>query len=166
MYSIGAGLRGCEDTGSPPDRHASTHAFAGSAAGARGRFCGKGTAIWACTGCSVGAQNADGLCYYDIVRRWNGQRRWPCRPVRNRWDLTLPIARGAAGDSGQRCGYAEWLRALACCMANGTPDAKDCRPTASLAMCGRTPCRPDRRSCGSTAPEQSRLAATLGSPGI
>ena len=59
-------LYGRRRSGPPPDRHA-PRGLCGSAAGARGRFAAKYGHLglhWM----QVGAQNADGLCYYDIVR--------------------------------------------------------------------------------------------------
>ena len=65
MNSIGLT---CVD-GEDQDRHLidMPHAAFARAAGAAWQISRQSTAIWACTLCRW-AQNADGLCYYDIVR--------------------------------------------------------------------------------------------------
>lgn len=69
----------------------------------------------------VGAQNPDGLFYYDIVRggmdKGTGLRDLCAR-------LGLDIAHTvSAGDSANDCGMLA-AAGLGCCMANGSPDAK------------------------------------------
>ena len=89
----------------------------------------------------VGAQNADGLCYYDIVRGGMDQRRGPCRPVRKNGPDT-GRCRGSRRFC-QRCGYAEgsgpWL-------LHGKRHAgrKGCRRPHHWRCAGGRPCRPDR----------------------
>ena len=69
----------------------------------------------------VGAQNADGLCYYDIVR--GGMNKGVgLADLCEKMGLTLADA-VAAGDSANDVGMLK-AAGLSCCMANGTPDAK------------------------------------------
>ena len=69
----------------------------------------------------VGAQNADGLCYYDIVRG-GMDKGVGLADLCEKMGLTLADA-VAAGDSANDVAM---LKAAGpgCCMANGTPDAK------------------------------------------
>ena len=69
----------------------------------------------------VGAQNADGLCYYDIVRG-GMDKRVGLADLCEKMGLTLADA-VAAGDSANDVGMLK-AAGLGCCMANGTPDAK------------------------------------------
>lgn len=69
----------------------------------------------------VGAQNADGRCFYDVVRG-GIDKGTGLADLCEKMGLTLADA-VAAGDSANDLGM---LRAagLSCCMANGTPEAK------------------------------------------
>lgn len=69
----------------------------------------------------VGAQNADGYCFYDIVRQ-GVDKGTGLADLCEKMGLTLADA-VAAGDSANDLGM---LRAagLSCCMDNGTPEAK------------------------------------------
>ena len=69
----------------------------------------------------VGARNAEGLCFYDVVRE-GMDKGVGLADLCEKMGLTLADA-VAAGDSANDCGM---LRAagLGCCMANGSPDAK------------------------------------------
>ena len=69
----------------------------------------------------VGAQNADGLCYYDIVRG-GMDKGVGLADLCEKMGLTLADA-VAAGDSANDVGMLK-AAGLGCCMANGTPDAK------------------------------------------
>ena len=69
----------------------------------------------------VGAQNADGLCYYDIVRG-GIDKGVGLADLCEKMGLTLADA-VAAGDSANDVGMLK-AAGLGCCMANGTPDAK------------------------------------------
>ena len=69
----------------------------------------------------VGAQNADGLCYYDIVRG-GMDKGVGLADLCEKMGLTLADA-VAAGDSANDVGMLK-AAGLSCCMANGTPDAK------------------------------------------
>lgn len=69
----------------------------------------------------VGAKNADGLCYYDIVR--DGMDKGTgLADLCAQLGLTLAET-VAAGDSANDCGMLA-AAGLGCCMSNGTPDAK------------------------------------------
>ena len=69
----------------------------------------------------VGAQNADGLCYYDIVRG-GMDKGVGLADLCEKMGLTLADA-VAAGDSANDVAMLK-AAGLGCCMANGTPDAK------------------------------------------
>ena len=69
----------------------------------------------------VGAQNADGLCYYDIVRG-GMDKGVGLADLCEKMGLTLADA-VAAGDSANDVGMLK-AAGLGCCMANGTLDAK------------------------------------------
>ena len=69
----------------------------------------------------VGAQNADGLCYYDIVRG-GMDKGVGLADLCEKMGLTLADA-VAAGDSANDVGMLK-AAGLSCCMANGTPDAR------------------------------------------
>ena len=71
----------------------------------------------------VGAQNADGLCYYDIVRG-GMDKGVGLADLCEKMGLTLADA-VAAGDSANDVAMLK-AAGLGCCMANGTPDAKAC----------------------------------------
>ena len=69
----------------------------------------------------VGAMNADGYCYYDIVR--DGiDKGAGLADLCAKMGLTLQDA-VAVGDSANDVGMLK-AAGLSCCMANGTPDAK------------------------------------------
>ena len=68
----------------------------------------------------VGAQNADGLCYYDIVRG-GMDKGVGLADLCEKMGLTLADA-VAAGDSANDVAMLK-AAGLGCCMANGTPDA-------------------------------------------
>ena len=69
----------------------------------------------------VGAQNADGLCYYDIVRGGMDKGVGLADLCEK---MGLPLADAvAAGDSANDVAMLK-AAGLGCCMANGTPDAK------------------------------------------
>ena len=88
----------------------------------------------------VGAQNADGLCYYDIVRG-GMDKGVGLADLCEKMGLTLADA-VAAGDSANDVAMLK-AAGLGCCMANGTPDAK----AAADRIIGdvrERPCRPDR----------------------
>ena len=69
----------------------------------------------------VGAQNADGYCYYDIVRG-GMDKGVGLSDLCEKMGLTLADA-VAAGDSANDVGMLK-AAGLSACMANGTPDAK------------------------------------------
>ena len=69
----------------------------------------------------VGAQNADGLCYSDIVRG-GMDKGVGLADLCEKMGLTLADA-VAAGDSANDVAMLK-AAGLGCCMANGTPDAK------------------------------------------
>ena len=69
----------------------------------------------------VGAKNADGLCYYDIVRG-GMDKGVGLADLCEKMGLTLADA-VAAGDSANDVAMLK-AAGLGCCMANGTPDAK------------------------------------------
>ena len=69
----------------------------------------------------VGAQNADGLCYYDIVRG-GMDKGVGLADLCEKMGLTLADA-VAAGDSANDVAMLK-AAGLGCCMSNGTPDAK------------------------------------------
>ena len=69
----------------------------------------------------VGARNADGLCYYDIVRG-GMDKGVGLADLCEKMGLTLADA-VAAGDSANDVAMLK-AAGLGCCMANGTPDAK------------------------------------------
>lgn len=69
----------------------------------------------------VGAQNADGYCYYDIVRE-GVDKGTGLADLCEKMGLTLADA-VAAGDSANDLGMLK-AAGLSCCMANGTPEAK------------------------------------------
>ena len=69
----------------------------------------------------TGAQNADGLCYYDIVRG-GMDKGVGLADLCEKMGLTLADA-VAAGDSANDVAMLK-AAGLGCCMANGTPDAK------------------------------------------
>lgn len=69
----------------------------------------------------VGAQNADGLCYYDIVRG-GMDKGVGLADLCEKMGLTLADA-VAAGDSANDVAMLK-AAGLGCCIANGTPDAK------------------------------------------
>ena len=69
----------------------------------------------------TGAKNADGLCYYDIVRG-GMDKGVGLADLCEKMGLTLADA-VAAGDSANDVGMLK-AAGLGCCMANGTPDAK------------------------------------------
>lgn len=69
----------------------------------------------------MGAQNADGLCYYDIVRG-GMDKGVGLADLCEKMGLTLADA-VAAGDSANDVAMLK-AAGLGCCMANGTPDAK------------------------------------------
>lgn len=69
----------------------------------------------------VGAKNADGLCYYDIVRG-GMDKGTGLADLCAQLGLTLAET-VAAGDSANDCGMLA-AAGLGCCMSNGTPDAK------------------------------------------
>ena len=69
----------------------------------------------------VGAQNADGLCYYDIVRG-GMDKGVGLADLCEKMGLTLADA-VAAGDPANDVAMLK-AAGLGCCMANGTPDAK------------------------------------------
>ena len=69
----------------------------------------------------TGAKNADGLCYYDIVRG-GIDKGMGLSDLCEKMGLTLADA-VAAGDSANDVGMLK-AAGLGCCMANGTPDAK------------------------------------------
>ena len=69
----------------------------------------------------VGAQNADGYCYYDIVRG-GIDKGTGLADLCEKMGLTLADA-VAAGDSANDVGMLK-AAGLGCCMANGTEDAK------------------------------------------
>ena len=69
----------------------------------------------------VGAQNADGLCYYDIVRG-GMDKGVGLADLCEKMGLTLADA-VTAGDSANDVAMLK-AAGLGCCMANGTPDAK------------------------------------------
>lgn len=69
----------------------------------------------------VGAPNADGYCYYDIVRG-GIDKGVGLADLCAQMGLTLADA-AAAGDSANDVGMLK-AAGLGCCLANGTPDAK------------------------------------------
>ena len=69
----------------------------------------------------VGAPNADGYCYYDIVRG-GIDKGVGLADLCAQMSLTLADA-AAAGDSANDVGMLK-AAGLGCCLANGTPDAK------------------------------------------
>lgn len=69
----------------------------------------------------VGAPNADGYCFYDIVRE-GVDKGTGLADLCERMGLTLADA-VAAGDSANDLGILE-VAGLSCCMANGTEEAK------------------------------------------
>lgn len=69
----------------------------------------------------VGAQNADGYCYYDIVRQ-GIDKGTGLADLCEKMGLTLADA-VAAGDSANDLGMLK-AAGLSCCMVNGTEDAK------------------------------------------
>ena len=82
----------------------------------------------------VGAQNADGLCYYDIVRG-GMDKGVGLADLCEKMGLTLADA-VAAGDSANDVAMLK-AAGLGCCMATARRTQR-LPPTASLAMCGRT----------------------------
>ena len=69
----------------------------------------------------VGSKNADGYCYYDIVRG-GIDKGVGLADLCEKMGLTLADA-VAAGDSANDIGMLK-AAGLSCCMANGTPEAK------------------------------------------
>ena len=69
----------------------------------------------------MGAQNADGYCYYDIVRG-GMDKGVGLADLCAQMGLTLADA-VAVGDSANDVGMLK-VAGLSACMANGTPDAK------------------------------------------
>ena len=85
----------------------------------------------------VGAQNADGLCYYDIVRG-GMDKGVGLADLCEKMGLTLADA-VAAGDSANDVAMLK-AAGLGCCMANGTPDAKAAADRIIGRCAGGRPC--------------------------
>lgn len=119
MMNSPAGLRGRRGSGPASGGYAPRrlcrHAAAGS--GALPRKYGYLGLHWMQTG----AQNADGYCYYDIVRG-GMDKGVGLADLCAQMGLTLADA-VAVGDSANDVGMLK-VAGLSACMANGTPDAK------------------------------------------